>query len=272
VQIPYSQLTSPIRRCPIFDREAYYAMSRFFHRLGVGFLAGIILCAAFIILWYALLIIIRIPVVEKSLDDSFVGPVMGFYLWNLYLFFALSIPLGQIYSFCFFRRQWKQAMKKPLNSSPFAVICKVTTVLVLIGVVFKVAFYVISVGSPSYDYDIKLPSPDARYDLVVLRGDASAIDDFSYNIYVFPHALTPKETPQGKQVWMTGIWRDKQYLVYSGYSVPMFRWTGTNAIEIDLDDAYENVFYFDPVKRPYSDTVILTSLVIGKEDKHNTMP
>jgi len=132
--------------------------------------------------------------------------------------------------------------------------------LVVIGVVFKAVLYAISVVWPLYDYDLKVPSPDARYDLVVLRGDAAAFDDFSYNIYVFPHSLTPEETPRGKQVWMTGIWRDKTYLVYSGYSVPMFRWAGTNAIEIDLDDLHENVFEFHPVTGTNYDSAILASL------------
>jgi hypothetical protein len=163
-------------------------------------------------------------------------------------------------------------MKKLVNSPLVTLICKVTTILVLIGVVFKAALYVISAAWPLYDYDLKLPSPDARYDLVVLRGDASAIDDFSYNIYIFPHSLTPQETPKGKQVSLTGIWRDKTYLVYSGYSVPMFRWTGTNAIEIDLDDLYENVFEFHPTTGKGYDSEILASLVFGKTNAQNVMP
>jgi hypothetical protein len=163
-------------------------------------------------------------------------------------------------------------MKKLLNGPVITFICKVITVLVMILMLSKAALYVISLYWPLYDYDLKLTSPDARYDLVVLRGDAAAFDDFSYNIYVFPHTLTPKQTPNGKQILMTGIWRDNQYLIYSGYSLPMFRWTSTNSIEIDINDAYNEVSEFYPVKRPYSDTTILTSLVIGKEDAQNVMP
>jgi hypothetical protein len=163
-------------------------------------------------------------------------------------------------------------MKKLLNSRPIAVVCKVTTALVVIGVLFAATIYAISVIWPVYDYDLKIPSPDARYDLVVLRGDAAAFADFSYNIYVFPHALTPEKTPRGKQVWMAGIWRDKTYLVYSGYSVPMFRWTDTNALEIDIDDLYENVSEFHPVTGTGYDAAILASLVIGKTNTQNTMP
>jgi len=147
-----------------------------------------------------------------------------------------------------------------------------TTALVVIGLVFKAILYAISVVWPSYDYALKLPSPNMRYDLVVLRGDAAAFADFSYNVYVFPHALTPEQTPSRKQVWMTGIWRDETYLVYSGTSVPMFRWTGTNAIEIDIDDAYNEVDEFHPTTGKNWHTEILASLVIGKTDPRNIMP
>ncbi len=71
---------------------------------------------------------------------------------------------------------------------------------------------------------------------------------------------------------MAGIWRDKTYLVYSGYSVPMFRWTDTNALEIDIDDLYENVSEFHPVTGTGYDAAILASLVIGKTNTQNTMP
>jgi hypothetical protein len=169
-----------------------------------------------------------------------------------------------------------QAMKRFLNSWPVIVICKITTALVVIGIVYKAALYEISRlwdwGPIIYDYDFKLSSPDARYDLVVLRGDASAIDDFSYDVYVFPHPLTPKEIPRGKEVSMTGIWRNEKYLVYSGYATPMIRWTGTNSLEIDLNDLYANIFEFHPVIGDPYNSPILVSLVFGKEDKQNTMP
>ena len=183
---------------------------------------------------------------------------------------GLKLALGIVFENAPSNLYW--AMKKLLNNPLVAVVCKITTALVVIGVIFKAALYAISVFWPLYDYDLNLSSPNARYDLVVLRGDASAIDDFSYNIYVFPHALTPQKTPQGKQVLMTGIWRDKTYLVYSGYSVPMFRWTGTNSIEIDLDDLYENVFEFHPVTGKDYDSEILASLIFGKTDARNIMP
>jgi hypothetical protein len=167
-------------------------------------------------------------------------------------------------------------MKRFLNSRPVAVICKITTALVVIGIVYKTALYEISTlfswGPICYDYDLKLPSPDARYDLVVLRGDASAIDDFSYNVYVFPHSLTPEKTPLGKQVWMTGIWRNEKYLVYSGYDTPLLRWTGTNTLEIDLNDLYADISEFHPVIGDFNNSPILASLVFGKEDARNTKP
>lgn len=92
-------------------------MRRFLQLLGVGLKTSIILSAAFIALWFVLdlvYVVFRlIPAGQKLLDLFFassLGHVIGFYLYGgLYLFCALSIPLGQIYSFCFFsRRQKKQ--------------------------------------------------------------------------------------------------------------------------------------------------------------------
>jgi len=159
----------------------------------------------------------------------------------------------------------------------FTILSKVIAVLTLAYLCFEAALYGISVFWPSYDYDLRLPSPNGQFDLVVLRRDAAAFDDFSYRIYVFPHALAPEQTPKGKQVLMTGIWRDKKYLVYSGYAIPMFRWTSTHEIEIDVHDLYDEIDEFQPVPSldtPVRDnsTAILVSLVMNKEDARNTMP
>jgi len=56
-----------------------------------------------------------------------------------------------------------------------------------------------------YRWDLHVPSPDGRYDLVVLRGDAGAVDDFSYCIYVFPHASMPSVRVKDARVWLTPI-------------------------------------------------------------------
>jgi hypothetical protein len=174
---------------------------------------------------------------------------------------------------------------KLFNGSAFTRISKVVTLLVSGFLCFKVALYGISSGlvaffiwgHPSYDFDLRLPSADGRYDLVVLREDDAAIADFFYWVYVFPHALTPVQTPKGERILMTGIWRDKKYLTYSGYATPELRWTSTHEIEIDLNDAYDQVDEFHPI--PSMDTTdgdwrtaILVSLVFNKEDTQDAMP
>ena len=82
-------------------------MRRFFHLLGIGLLASVLICVALTILWYALVVICLIPFVHKSLEDTFLGRVIWFFSAALYFLYALSLPAGQIYSFWFFRpRQW----------------------------------------------------------------------------------------------------------------------------------------------------------------------
>ncbi len=118
-----------------------------------------------------------------------------------------------------------------------------------------------------------MPSPDGQYDLVVLRGDKAAFDDFTYSLYIFPHNLTPPDRTKGSRVWLTQIWRGTTYLVYSGYDYPMFRWTGDRSIEIDLDELYYSPFQLDPVKwlgdpkKP-----VLVSLLFETKNIGNSMP
>jgi hypothetical protein len=89
-------------------------MRRFLHLLVVGLMAGGILCAVFLALWYALCFICMIcrfiPSGQKLLDsffDSSVGHVVGFYMYGgLYPALVLSIPLGLIYSFCIY--SWRR--------------------------------------------------------------------------------------------------------------------------------------------------------------------
>jgi len=145
----------------------------------------------------------------------------------------------------------------------------------VIGVVAAVAgiAYGISFFWPIYDWDLKVPSPDQRYDLVVLRGDAAAFADFSYRIYLFPRASTPADHAIHSRVWYTPIWRGRKYLVYSGYSYPMFRWTGPHTIEIDLNEAYWEPFALESVKRfGKTEDAILTSVVFGGENSANARP
>ena len=144
-------------------------------------------------------------------------------------------------------------------------------IVVIVGLV--VVSYGISFVWPVYEWDMHVPSPDGRYDLVILRGNAAAFDDYSYQIYLFPHDLMPKDRPAGTRVWLTSIWRGKKYLVYSGYNYPMFRWTGTRSLEIDLSDLYPQPFFFEPVKVfGKVEDAVLFSLLFGKEDTANTRP
>jgi hypothetical protein len=143
------------------------------------------------------------------------------------------------------------------------------------GLILAVAVvvYGISFAWPAYDWDVRVPSSDGLYELVVLRGDAAAFAEFSYHIYLFPKASAPPEQVRHSRVWYTPIWRGKKYLVYSGYSYPMFRWTGPRTIEIDLHEAYQEPFDIEPVKRfNRSDEAVLTSVLFGRENSANAMP
>jgi hypothetical protein len=86
-------------------------------------------------------------------------------------------------------------------------------------------------GPVRYDYDVALSSPDGRYTVMVMRGDASAIDDFSYRVFVFPRTVAPTGMTKGKVLHRTGIWDDPRYLVYVGYAVPCFRWTSSHELD-----------------------------------------
>jgi hypothetical protein len=92
-------------------------MRRFLHLLVVALIASGVLCAVFLALWFAIcfiaLIFDLIPSGQKLRDsffDTSVGHVIAFYVYGLYLFLALSIPLGLIYSFCFY--SWRRQQKK----------------------------------------------------------------------------------------------------------------------------------------------------------------
>jgi hypothetical protein len=141
------------------------------------------------------------------------------------------------------------------------------------AIVAVAALYGVSFVWPAYNWDLKVPSPDGRYDLVVLRGNATAFADFSYHIYLFPHASTPVDRAKASRVWFTPIWRGTKYLVYSGFDYPMFRWTGPNSIEIDLTDTEPMPFRVEHVKRfKGSREAVVTSVVFGREDSENALP
>jgi hypothetical protein len=126
---------------------------------------------------------------------------------------------------------------------------------------------------PLYLWDLRLPSPGGKYDLIVLRGDAAAFADFSYHVYLFPHALAPEDRAKNTRVILTPIWRGRKYLVYSGYNYPAFRWTGSHSLEIDFDALNYESFTLEPIKRfAPSDDPILVSLAFEKENGRNTLP
>lgn len=148
--------------------------------------------------------------------------------------------------------------------------------LAAIIIVFIVGLVVVSYGIsfvwPIYDWDLRVPSPHSRYDLVVLRGNKAAFADFTYHIYLFPHALVPADRPAGTRVWLTPVWRSKKYLVYSGCNYPTFRWTGVRSVEIDLTDLYPQPCFFEPVKVFYRvEDAVLFSLLFGKKNDANTL-
>ncbi|MDQ2867365.1 MAG: hypothetical protein M3R59_02980 [Verrucomicrobiota bacterium] len=144
----------------------------------------------------------------------------------------------------------------------------------LIGFVAAVGLvvYACSFFWPSYDWDLRLPSPDGHYDLIVLRGDKAAFDDFFYHIYVFPHSSAPVDRPKGTRVLYASPWRGRRYLVYSGYATPLIRWTGPTFLAIDLNDIHNRFSVFEPLKRFDSHNSVSASLRVGYQDPADVLP
>jgi hypothetical protein len=141
------------------------------------------------------------------------------------------------------------------------------------GIILATLAYGISFCWPPYEWDLRVPSPDAKYDLIVLRDDVAAFADFGYHIYLFPHEFAPRDRAQGERVWYVPPWRGRKYLVYSGDDVPMFRWTGTHSVEIDIQEVYTQPFILEPVKRfRQSEAPILISVRFGIGDTTNISP
>jgi hypothetical protein len=148
--------------------------------------------------------------------------------------------------------------------------------LIFAGVSFY--FHLNFWGPILYQDDVRRVSPDGSYTLIVLRGDVSAISDFTYRIYIFPADITPKEMPKDKSVRLTDLGQFKRrYLVYVGDAIPEFRWTSNHEVEIDLNDLYDEVDEFHPVPQltatpQDSRSAVLVSLVLNRENKDNVMP
>ncbi|HKP36517.1 MAG TPA: hypothetical protein VJT71_06635 [Pyrinomonadaceae bacterium] len=140
------------------------------------------------------------------------------------------------------------------------------------GVALAIAAYVVSFFWPLYEWALRLPSPDGRYDLIVLRGDKAAFDDFFYHIYVFPHSSAPADRPTGTRVLYNHPWRSRRYLVYSGYATPLIRWTGRDSLAIDLNDLYNQYSAFEPLKKFDPSHSVATSLYVGRQDPADVLP
>ena len=137
------------------------------------------------------------------------------------------------------------------------------------------AAYGVSVVWPAYEWHLRVPSPDGRYELIVLRGNATAFDDFSYRIYVFPHSSAPHDRAKATRVWFTHPWRGNEFLVYSGYNYPMFRWVNSHSIEININDVQPQPFQFEAVKRfgnPSASEAVLVSVVFNQKSSANVLP
>ncbi len=83
--------------------------------------------------------------------------------------------------------------------------------------------------------------------------------------------ITPADRKQGDHIWRCGVWRNDDYVVYSGYSFPGYRWTGAGSLEIDVkpeSNGSASIWCFKPVLK----TGVLVSLVFGGESVGNRHP
>ena len=149
---------------------------------------------------------------------------------------------------------------------------------VLAGLLLVLGLAVIICGLfllwPDDQWVYRLPSPDGRYDVLVLRSSKAASDDFSYHLYVFPHALTPRDQVEGAFFARSPFRRgSNKHLIYSGYCTPTFHWTGPHSITLNLHEPYLWDFIFEPMKRlSDSDEPLLVSLGFSKDDPADILP
>jgi hypothetical protein len=126
---------------------------------------------------------------------------------------------------------------------------------------------------PVYEWDAQVASPTKEYDMVVLRRDAAAFADYYYSIYAFPHDSTPSGFLKGKRVYLTPIWRRTKYLVYAGYSRPLFCWTSAKTVSLTINEATFSEVTLYPVKNiPDSDDSILVSFTFNLNDDKCSKP
>ena len=140
-----------------------------------------------------------------------------------------------------------------------------------VGIIFLA--YGVSFVWPKYTWDMRVSSPEGKYDLVVLRGDKIGFDDFSYRLYVFPRSVTPHDRPKDTRVILASLWRSDKYLVFDGCDYPAFRWVKDDKLEIDLNEVNYSPFSFFPIKRfNASSKPVLISIVFESDDDRNAYP
>jgi hypothetical protein len=149
---------------------------------------------------------------------------------------------------------------------------RIATYLAIFVAVASCVAYGISFVWPIYRWVLVLPSPGGGCDLIVIRRDASAFADLSYRIYLLPHEETPTDMQKGSRVWYTPMWRRQEHLVYASFDYPKFRWTSPKTIEIDVNEAYPQSIFLDPIKKFDSGDIILVALAFGKNNVGNTRP
>jgi hypothetical protein len=88
-------------------------MRQFNHLVFVGLKASGCICGALLILWFALSFADIVLDLWLSLKIPLFGRIVWIYSAMLYPLLALSLPIGQIYSFLFYRH--RQIKKKNSN-------------------------------------------------------------------------------------------------------------------------------------------------------------
>ena len=167
--------------------------------------------------------------------------------------------------------------RKPPHLWIFASLWVFVVVLLAIVAGRLLLFAFLPWGSPQFEYDLRLPSPDGRYDVVVVREDRSATDDFYYHVFIFPSSAEPKMLAARTSIRFSGIWTDERYLIYAGYAVPGLRWTSPHEVTIDIDDLFPQISEFHPIpgfNNPKDDfsKAVYASLLMNRSDPRDLLP
>ena len=118
----------------------------------------------------------------------------------------------------------------------------------------------------------RVTAPDAAYEVVVFRQDIVGFSDFRYLLYVIARN---KDAEWAGSAFQLGGWvfHGREYLVYSGYNYPMFRWMGRRTLELNFSDSYLESFSLNPIVRSTeSAEPILVSLVFERQAIQYSLP